>query len=330
MANAYSFKEDPDTILNEILRDYENQLSDIDRSVGTITHIHATALRNALWGIYERIDRVGRQIFPDTADSRFLERHCAIYGITRDSGESDASLLSRLISRLRNPPAGGNKYDWPRWAEAAYYEHTGWTERCKKAFVDEGARGSGTVNTAIQSDRTEDPGDYAAWANATAYSVGDVVKDDSITGSYRAYVARTAGTSSGTGVDDDTGVTWEDCEEYASPELVAQVKSELDAKRPVGIAADQIVYAVLKKTQNINISVSGTDVDTTALAEKIQSFMKGLTGGRTLYVAQLISEAIDAGADNATVVTPASDVTVTWGATTYERIWPGQITVNTV
>ncbi|WP_140918173.1 baseplate J/gp47 family protein [Limnobaculum xujianqingii] len=57
--------------------------------------------------------------------------------------ETDASLLSRYLELLRRPPAGGNKYDYKRWA----LEVDGVTA----AYVYPLRRGLGTVDIAITS-----------------------------------------------------------------------------------------------------------------------------------------------------------------------------------
>lgn len=58
--------------------------------------------------------------------------------------ESDASLLARLLELMRRPPAGGNKYDYRRWA----MEVSGVTE----AYVYPLRRGYGTVDVVITAN----------------------------------------------------------------------------------------------------------------------------------------------------------------------------------
>lgn len=57
--------------------------------------------------------------------------------------ETMAELLARVLERLRQPPAGGNKYDWIRWAK----EVPGVTS----AFLYPGRRGIGSVDVAVLS-----------------------------------------------------------------------------------------------------------------------------------------------------------------------------------
>jgi uncharacterized phage protein gp47/JayE len=155
-----SFLKDFDTILNEILTSYQNQLPDVDRSPGTMVFIKSACLASALWGLYKYQDYISRQIFPDTADTVFLEKHCARRGLTRIAGETDSELLSRLLAVLQNPPAGGTKADYETWAKEVSYTHdagqvTEWVENVKTAICFPNARGVGSVNVAITSDRTE-------------------------------------------------------------------------------------------------------------------------------------------------------------------------------
>ena len=73
--------------------------------------------------------------------------------------ESVASLLARVLDHLRQPPAGGNKYDYPRWAR----EVPGVTS----AFIYPTRRGIGTVDIAILSNGM--PPSDALRAAVTAY-----------------------------------------------------------------------------------------------------------------------------------------------------------------
>lgn len=63
--------------------------------------------------------------------------------------ETDASLLARYLEILRRPPAGGNKYDYKRWA----LEVDGVTS----AYVEPLRRGLGTVDIAITSNNDLPP-----------------------------------------------------------------------------------------------------------------------------------------------------------------------------
>ncbi len=57
--------------------------------------------------------------------------------------ETDASLLARLLDLIRRPPAGGNKYDYRRWALSV--------DGASAAYVYPLRRGLGTVDVVITS-----------------------------------------------------------------------------------------------------------------------------------------------------------------------------------
>ena len=194
---------DFDTIRAAILRDTQSLIPDADISADSDHYVHASRLASCAAGQYAHQTWITRQIFPDTADTDYLERHAALRGITRRAAtraggmvtisgtagarlatgaqiklgnrfyttradavidgslsarvpivaseageqgncdttagqlmaasagissdvmlsatggtdaENDASLLSRLLERIRRPPAGGNRHDYKNWA----------------------------------------------------------------------------------------------------------------------------------------------------------------------------------------------------------------------
>ena len=105
-----------DELLNAILTDYINQFPGADTSKGSLIYVKAAAIASAFWGLYQHQRWIADQIFPDTAATENLEHHAFIRGITRKANETDAELLARLLEYIRRPPAGGNKYDYVKWA----------------------------------------------------------------------------------------------------------------------------------------------------------------------------------------------------------------------
>jgi uncharacterized phage protein gp47/JayE len=106
-----------DEILNNILTDFQNTFSGVDVSQGSLARMKATAYASALWGLYRHMQWVRRQIFPDTADTEYLEHHGWVRGVPRTMDELDAAYLARLLDILRRPPAGGNAHDYEVWAK---------------------------------------------------------------------------------------------------------------------------------------------------------------------------------------------------------------------
>jgi uncharacterized phage protein gp47/JayE len=134
-----------DELLNTILTDYRNQFPEADTSKGSLIFIRASALASSLWGLYQNQLWISKQAFPDTADIEALEHHAWLRGINRRSGETDADLLSRLLGYIRRPPAGGNKYDYEKWALTI--------ANVKAAYCIPLGQGVGTVDLVIVADK---------------------------------------------------------------------------------------------------------------------------------------------------------------------------------
>ncbi len=112
-----AFERSFDDILNCILTDFRNIFPSVDVSQGSLAYMKAAGYASALWGLYKYQEWISRQAFPDTADTEALEHHAWIRGVPRTAGENDAAYLARLLDYIRRPPAGGNKYDYEKWAE---------------------------------------------------------------------------------------------------------------------------------------------------------------------------------------------------------------------
>lgn len=133
-----------DELLDAMLTDWRNQFPEADTSQGSLIFVKSACLASALWGIYKYQDYIARQIFPDTADSEHLERHAFVRGLDRKVGETDADLLARLLAYIRRPPAGGNRYDYEKWALEI--------QGVKAAYCIPLALGIGTVDVIIAAD----------------------------------------------------------------------------------------------------------------------------------------------------------------------------------
>jgi uncharacterized phage protein gp47/JayE len=143
-----------DALLNTILTDYVNQefrdsdgnVIPADTSKGSLIYVKSAAIASTLWGLYQHQRWVADQIFPDTADVEYLEHHAYIRGISKKTGETNAELLARLLDYIRRPPAGGNKYDYVKWA----LEIT----NVSAAYCIPLGQGLGTVDLVLLSDTT--------------------------------------------------------------------------------------------------------------------------------------------------------------------------------
>lgn len=218
-------------IRDAVLRDTLSLDPTADVSVDSDHYVHASRLASVAVGQYAHQSWIVRQIFPDTADSEYLERHANLRGIRRRNptaaagtasgsgavagavisdglqikqgnllfvttesakvgaggeysvavkavaagsasnikstaaqwmaapngvasecviaaeggtdAETDASLLERLLERIRRPAAGGNRYDFRNWALDV--------DGVTSAYVYPLRRGLGTVDIVITS-----------------------------------------------------------------------------------------------------------------------------------------------------------------------------------
>lgn len=396
------FQKDFDLLFAGILTDWQNQFPEADLSKGSLIYMKSACLASALWGLYKYQNWIARQIFPDTAETAYLEHHAWVRAISRNIGETDAAYLARLLDDIRRPPAGGNQYDYIKWALEV--------DGVANAYCIPLGHGLGTVDVIILADTTitgsEIPSNSArisvttsvtanklkdsaaTFSTAHAAATGDIVENplrgtrttvtavDSTTQLALAddifkfvgepYIVHcqtgtnttaTAGkliASAGiftdatytvkpgdvvecvndgtettvTIVDSATQLTLADDiftatgKTYVIRGLFGRVKTYMDPLRPV-TASKVSIFAPTAVTQAVTMTVTGT-VDRTAIAADITAYINTMIPGQTLYKAKLSQIAMDAGAANATIATPAADVT----ATTYQMIRPGTVTVS--
>lgn len=139
-----AFLKDFDTILNAILVDFRAQMPDTDTAKGSLVYIRSACYASAIWGIYRHQAWISDQIFPDTASGENMAHHAYINGIDRKPGESDTALLARDLDDRRRPPAGGNQYDYEKWARAV--------EGVADAWSIPLGQGPGSVDVVILAD----------------------------------------------------------------------------------------------------------------------------------------------------------------------------------
>ena len=109
---------------------------------------------------------------------------------------------------------------------------------------------------------------------------------------------------------------------YVIKSLIAEVKSNIENLRPVTASVVRILPPTIL-TQAVTMAVTGQNANKSQTAADIEAYIKTLTPGQTLYKSQLVNIAIDNGADDATVTTPANNV----APQAYEMMRPGVISV---
>lgn len=234
-----------DELLNAILTDYINQFPGSDTAKGSMIYIKSAAIASAFWGLYQHQRWISDQIFPDTSSTEALEHHAYVRGLTRKPAETDADLLARLLDYLRRPPAGGNQYDYVKWALSI----TG----VKAVYCIPLGQGLGTVDVII-------------------------VADNILTGS-----------------------------SIPTQELLDEVKAYIDTVRPVTVKYVRALAPTIV-TQDVSITLSGAGLDYAAIATAITAYIDDLEPGQTLYLSQLTSICVSAGAVDVVIHTPLANV----------------------
>ncbi|WP_246880977.1 baseplate J/gp47 family protein [Chromobacterium violaceum] len=71
------------SIRDTLLRDLQNLRTDADIAPDSDYFVRASSVASAVEGLYQHQSWIARQIFPDTADSEYLEQHALLRGIVR-------------------------------------------------------------------------------------------------------------------------------------------------------------------------------------------------------------------------------------------------------
>lgn len=257
-----NFLKEFDDLLDQILVDYGNLDSAPDVTVGSITYIKAACLASCLWGIYRYQDYLAKQIFVDTCDTDNLNHHGSIYGIARAATDTDAQYLQKILTFLRQPPAGGSKLDYENWALSV-----------------PGVTGPG----------------YTGILGVDSATV--ITPDDGLTpGSVSVTIMPTD--------DSQLGLT-------AMSGLVQQTYNYIDSVRPVTANA-LTVQAPSRYWVDVAIVVTpptGVTLDLSIMTDDITAFFDALKPGDPVNRSKLAAICIQDGAENANVVTPATDIT---------------------
>jgi len=143
-----AFTDTFETILNRLLIDHQGQDPTVDISKGSPVYIKCAALASAVWGLNKDGAYVDAQRSALSADEETLDNYISLR-LVPIPGESLASKRARVIDDIRHPPAGGNKYDYPKWAkEAAPLE-------VAAAWTVPMGQGPGTVDVIILANAAE-------------------------------------------------------------------------------------------------------------------------------------------------------------------------------
>jgi hypothetical protein len=115
-------------------------------------------------------------------------------------------------------------------------------------------------------------------------------------------------------------------EQVPSSQLLSAVYDYLESQRTLGVAKNFVVVAPEKVLQSVAMNASdGSSRVTNEIIDTIKNnvidYLKSLDPGATMYRAQLEAIAINLGV-NVDSIYPDSNITVSAGPESYERIWP--------
>jgi hypothetical protein len=333
------YEKTKDEILDALLTDIVNAPGNPDTSKGTLLHTKSAAFASGLWGLYKYAEWIRRQIFPQTADADTLVKHCAMRGITRQAGETDAELLVRLLERLRNPAVGFGYGAIIKWVKDVTIDHSASDVREAETVyalgdVRLGAAAGSFLYICIEA------GESGTEAPDWPTEIGGTVDDGAVT--WRCWAPSTfvervtycapQRCSRGPGTFDVViGTNYDhSIVGFAEPsaELVVAVGNVIRDAIPPFWASDPFVVAVAEKiiTQVAVVVPAGTSAVTLAKVEgDIITHMRSLGTGETLYYAKIVAILVDNNIPDYVSVTPDSDVACypdETHAATYQRIWP--------
>ncbi|PRP72658.1 phage tail protein [Chromobacterium amazonense] len=352
------------SIRDALLRDLQNLRADAATAPDSDNFVRASATAGAVEGLYQHQSWIARQIFPDTADSAYLEQHARLRGIVRKpataasgwlqingapgalvasglqvrvgdqlyvaqpfdaqgkpapdrldangqaslpiqaslpgsagnqpanlpvelmqapSGiaskamlltmtgatdeESDPALLDRLLELIRRPPAGGNQYDYRRWAMEI--------DGVSAAYVYPLRRGPGTVDVVITADGS-----------------------------------------------------------LPSDKTLAKVQAHIEDLRPV-TAKNCLVLAPTPRPVDIDVALDlggmGADAFTPLLQQTLQAYFAGLAPGEQLVKSRIEAMISDLpGVQDRQLNAPAGNVKPVSDASKVEWLRLGKLTVRTL
>jgi hypothetical protein len=300
--------------------------------------LRASMLAPCTWGLENKIDFVRSGQFPDSNRTDALEHWAGIYGLLpRRTNETDAELLTRLLRRLRRPPAGGNKYDWERWAiecgiasDGSFVSPENLSQSANydvaRATCYPLARGVGTVDLVISMSRKvrilEMVG--SGYVGPQAADVGKVVTGDvsgdsgllvSFNNTSRLWWVRCLSESdfsiadtcsiSGSSAHGDMNVVSYSDVPYAK--LLLAVTNYIDDVRPV-TQHQRVIKGVSRLVTPVAVTVSGNEFNSVNAQAAILKHMNELAPGAKFFRSKIVALCVDAGAETANVTAPANDI----------------------
>lgn len=340
-------------IRDDLLRDIKNLLPQADIGVDSDYYVRASSVASCVEGLYQHQAWIVKQIFPDTADTEFLEWHCAVRGLSRKpavfaqgtakvSGVAGASVPSGTIIKLQD----GRQYETVRTfvvpdngvgiidIKATLMGVSGNVLNEQGAFVQVDSNIDSTVVDIIVSGGLEQEND-AELLNRLL----ELLRRPPAGGNkhdYKQWAMSVPGVSHafvyplrrGLGTVDVIIVSGQ---ELPSEETIKAVQDYIDEVRPV-TAKGALVLAPKRKIVNINVQVS-LSIEEQLFKQRLQDSLKGLFAG--LYPGEpLIRSKVEAlisnmqGVTDRVLVTPSENIEALINSEVVEWISLGDIEVS--
>lgn len=344
-----------DDLMTQILTEYKNLDPQPDTSAGSPVFIRAACSAAMLRGLYAYQDYLSKQPFPDTCDTDSLNHWGSVLGVSRLTDENDSDYALRIITYLQQPPAGGNAQDYYDWTvnSGISVQANGpidflysavsvadnwititedWVDGDTVRFTTSGTLPSPLV-AAIDYTVVRVSSTKIQISGVTLESQGTgthTITSQTATTYYPVYaniVTPDKGSAAGT-VDivikpNDIDIINPSSDYHtACTQLENAIYEYIETKRPV-TAAGNNVYCATPLSTPIYITVYPASAPATTIKEDVEAYIDGLPPGKPLYLSQLISIAISAGAEDVDIITPEIDV----AATEYQQIISTSVTV---
>jgi len=338
----------------DLLRDIKNQLSDAHTATDSDYYVRATSVASCAEGLYQHQAWIARQIFPDTADTEYLERHAAVRGLTRRPAVAASGFMhvvgtpgTLIAEELIGVAANGQRY---QTIEDGAIGADG-TGIVRARAVDAGSIGNSADDTPLTLQPTS-----AGIASATLLTMQggvdvetdtellarllDIIRRPPAGGNrhdYRRWALEVPGVSAafvyplrrGLGTVDVAIVSGDG---LPSAETLQAVRDHIDDVRPVTakncvVLAPEIVHVHV----SVNIAIVGTALDAvhaainTQLAAQFAALAPGDAWIRSQAEA-LISNV--PGVQDRVIVAPVGNVAATVDADTLQWLRLGIVTVE--
>jgi len=346
-----------DQIKQALLRDIVNLLPDAAVGADSDFAIRASSVAAAVEGLYQHQAWAVRQFFPDTADTDYLERHCAFRGVTRKAttNASGTILFTGTVGadiplNVEAKTSGGTAYV----TTAAGVIGVGGTVALAAQAVVGGAAGNQPNNTpatltaapaGVLSDvtlQTMTSGVDVESDAALLARLLDVLRSPAAGGNaadYKRWALEVSGVTSafvyslrrGTGTVDIAILS-----NGAAPsaQLVTDTQAYIDARRPVGLPAGNVLVlgpTLVPVAVTAALTLNGVSLvsATAAITTALQAYFASLKPGDTVYrtkIAAIISDTV--GVSDFNLTAPAANVVVLVDATHLELAQLGVVTLT--